>query len=182
MTIGKEKFVLERVVPKERDGEAMPITTFEELYTNYRKKLVHHLFHLVGHLDTAVDLSQEAFLRAHNEKKLWESEDSLPVAWLFRVAGNLAKNHLRDEGRAAKRTPISDKEPISPYEVLVRRQDRAGLLRALEELSPIQRQCLSLRYFSRWSCKEVAKALEIPEGTVVSHIYRARCQLRRLLK
>ena len=168
--------------PQEEREEILPVHCFEELYTNYRKKLVHHLFHLVGHLDTAVDLSQEAFLRAHREKKLWRDEDARPVAWLFRVAGNLARNYLRDQGRAAKRKALLEEEPIDPYEVLVRRQDRAGLLRAMEELSPMERQCLSLRYFSHWSCKEVARALELPEGTVVSHIYRGREKLRRKLK
>ena len=174
--------MVEKVWAKEEREELLPVHSFEELYTNYRKKLVHHLFHLVGHLDTAVELSQEAFLRAHREKKLWEQGDARPVAWLFRVAGNLARNHLRDQCRAAKRKLLLQQEPISPYEVLVRRQDRAGLLKALEELSPMERQCLSLRYFSRWSCKEVAQALELPEGTVVSHIYRGREKLRRKLK
>lgn len=173
---------MERVCPKKEREQETPVHTFDELYANYRKKLVHHLFHLLGHLDTAVDLSQEAFLRAHKEKKLWQEPHSRPVAWLFRVAGNLARNYLRDYGRSQKRMKEEPNQPIDPYEVLLRRQDRAGLLAAMEELKAVERECLSLRYFSGWSCKEVAQMLEIPEGTVLSHIYRGRLALRRKLK
>jgi len=158
------------------------IRDFDELYARHRRTLVGHLFHMVGHLDTAVELSHEAFLRAHDEPRLWADPDAKPVAWLYRVAGNLARNHLRDRARRAAAPPTDEPAaPIDPYEVIARRQDREGLVRAMASLPEAQRQALSLRYFADLSCRDVARALDMPEGTVVSLLYRARAALKRCL-
>ena len=72
---------------------------FEALVQRYQDRLVGILYHLVGNLEEAEDLTQDAFLRVYKSRKGYRPRAKFST-WLFTIANNLALNHLRRKGRS----------------------------------------------------------------------------------
>lgn len=127
-----------------------------------------------GSLAVAEDAVQEALVRAWVKAERGEDIESLP-AWVTTVAMNLSRNALRRvlaERRARERLR-ADASPVAhpyPDEVLDVQRTIAGLPRR-------QREVAVLRYVLELDTREVAGALGIDEGTVKSHLARARTKL-----
>ncbi len=141
---------------------------------------------LTGSLDDADDLVQATVERVLTGGLPVEA----PKAWLVRVCKNLWIDELRkrkirnhdsysEEGEEASR--IAD-NPSNPVETLIegdRRYDAIG--RALEKLTKDHRVILSMIVVEGLSYSQVAEALELPVGTVMSRVARARTSLRKQL-
>lgn len=135
---------------------------------------------LSGSRGEADDLVQDTLARAFDKLHLWRPERDLRV-WLFSVMHNL---HV-DQGRARRSHPevplageaLEAPAPGAPGDVL----ERQRLVRALKWLPGTQRQVLLLVALEQLSYDEVARALGIPVGTVMSRLSRARATLRALL-
>ncbi|MBI5068553.1 MAG: sigma-70 family RNA polymerase sigma factor [Deltaproteobacteria bacterium] len=135
---------------------------------------------LSGGRGEADDLVQDTLARAFDKLHLWRPERDLRV-WLFSVMHNL---HV-DQGRARRarpEVPMGGEALLAPAsggpgDVL----ERQRLIRALEWLPAPQKQVLLLVALEQLSYDEVARALGIPVGTVMSRLSRARATLRALL-
>jgi RNA polymerase sigma factor (sigma-70 family) len=131
----------------------------------------------------APDVTQEAFVKA------WRALDRFrPGApfrpWLLAIVANEARNARRSAGRrAALATRATDgaDTTASTEEVVLTADDRTRLLRALEQLAPIDRDVISCRYLSDLSERETAAVLGCRPGTVKSRLSRALERLRALL-
>jgi RNA polymerase sigma-70 factor, ECF subfamily len=136
---------------------------------------------LVGSTGDADDLVQDTLARAFDRLHLWRPERDMRV-WLFSVMHNL----FVDQGRARRarpEAPLSDEAldaPATPEpgDVLERRR----LSQALERLPAAQRQVVLLVALEQLTYDEVARALGIPVGTVMSRLSRGRATLRALLE
>lgn len=171
--------------------------TIVSLYRAYRDRLLGHAYGITRDFHFACDVVQETFLRASREPRL-AAPDFHVRAWLLRVCGNLALNRLRDEGRRRERDgspglPPDDSgirglsldgvsQPADPAEEVIRRQMGEELLKAMAELPATYRRALMLRYGEGLTCTDIAALLEVPAGTVMSWIHRARQVLRRRLE
>jgi RNA polymerase sigma-70 factor (ECF subfamily) len=134
--------------------------------------------------DVADDVAQEAFVRA------WRSLDRFDLArpfgpWVCRIAANLAVNHVRSprareeglpDGRAE--TPCGDAGPLGR---ILDAEAKRLLDGAVARLSPDQRAVFVLRTVEEMSYEEIAVALGISQGTVMSRLFRARERLARAL-
>lgn len=136
---------------------------------------------LSGSRGEADDLVQDTLARAFDKLHLWRPERDLRV-WLFSVMHNL---HV-DQGRARRARPevplageaLTAQDPgAGPGDVLERRR----LERALAWLPHPQRQVVLLVALEQLTYDEVARALDIPVGTVMSRLSRGRAMLRALL-
>lgn len=132
----------------------------------------------------ADEVAQEAFLRAF--ESLARFDLGRPFGpWVCRIAANLAISHVRSP--AAHEQPLADPapDPVSaaagPLERLLDGEARAVLDRALESLPAEQRAVFALRVFEELSYREIADALGIQMGTVMSRLARARARLREAL-
>ena len=128
----------------------------------------------------ADDLTQEALLKGlHGLDRLHDGERL--EAWLIRILVNLHNDHLRrrrDEVELAEETLVAEEGP----EQTVHRASQVERVRAaIARLSDDQRKVLTLVDISELSYAEVAGALEIPIGTVMSRLCRARSRLKVLL-
>jgi RNA polymerase sigma-70 factor (ECF subfamily) len=135
--------------------------------------------------DVADDVAQEAFLRA------WQALSSFDLArpfgpWVCRIAANLAMNRLRspeareeglDEAHAERKDPAED-----PLARVLEAEASEVLERALVELPAALRAALHLRIVEEMSYKEIAEALGVPIGTVMSRLARAREKLAAALR
>jgi len=135
--------------------------------------------------DTALDITQEAFLRLW---KQWENgEDILnPRAWLLRVARNLAEDFAKSSFRRNGTHPpqlmngVKSHEPL-PLDSLEREETFAQLRGVLEQLPEADREILTLRYALDYNAGDIAELLDINATAVHMRLSRARQRLAERL-
>jgi RNA polymerase sigma-70 factor (ECF subfamily) len=128
--------------------------------------------------DTAVDITQETFLRLW---KQWEQGEVIlnPRAWLLRVARNLAEDHAKSAFRRNGTHPpqtmngVKSHAPL-PLENLEREETFAQLRSVLEQLSEADREILTLRYALDYDTPRIAEVLAINATAVHMRLSRAR--------
>ncbi len=130
--------------------------------------------------DGADDLVQDCLERAVSRRHLWRGGGSLR-SWLFRIMHNLHINRRRSE--ALRRTLPLDGVTESQHAVAAGQSDRVALAEmagAVDALPEDQRRVLLLVVLEGLSYREVAEVLDVPVGTVMSRLSRARERLRLL--
>lgn len=120
---------------------------------------------------SAEDLVQETMLLAWRGFRSFQTGTNAR-AWLFRILFNV----FHGEGRKAVRTP-----DLPPSGVRPMLQEAAEIAEALEALSVKQRTVLLLAVVEGFTCREIAGILDLPIGTVMSRLSRARQELRKSL-
>lgn len=155
----------------------------DALYRTHGARIISTLYLMLKDADIARDLAQETFVRAFTDGALWAGEAPLRP-WLLKVATRLALNHVRERRRARAREERHAAPPGAapdPLEEVLSRQLNQQVARSMQKLPLPYRQALVLRYHDGMSVDEVAAAMDLPAGTVMSHLYRARLVLRREL-
>ena len=133
-----------------------------------------YAYALLRHRADAEDAVQEALLKGYLH--LDDYDPTRPFkGWWFAVLANCCRDLLR---RRRRRSEV----PLGPADAAGPGPDarREELLDALGRLTPLQREVLELRYFGDCSYREIAAALGIPEGTVMSRLHAARQALAAL--
>jgi RNA polymerase sigma-70 factor, ECF subfamily len=166
------------LIEKARGGN---LFAFEEIVKRYERRVYGTALRIVRRHDVADDVTQEAFLRAHQH--LAQFDLSRPFGpWICRIAANLAVNHVRSpESREEGLPETHGEEPsasASPLDGVLEGEARRVLESALETLSPEQRAVFVLRACEELSYKEIADTLQLSLGTVMSRLSRARERLR----
>ncbi|WP_410814364.1 SigE family RNA polymerase sigma factor [Micromonospora sp. 067-2] len=144
---------------------------FDQLYHAHFRSLTAQLAAYCGDLNQAQDLVQEAFCRAFARwAKVARYDD--PVAWVRRVAWNLATSRWR-RLRTAQSYLRRQREEHVPGPG----PDRVALSRALAELPANHRRVVVLHHLADLSITEIAQQEDVPEGTVKSWLHRGRAAL-----
>jgi RNA polymerase sigma-70 factor (ECF subfamily) len=174
------KFSDQALVEEIRAGSSV---AFERLMVRYRRLVFRIAFGFTRSEETAMDLTQETFLRVHARLGEWRGDGEIKY-WISRIASNLAMNQARGERRHPLQ-PLDD-EPAetggAPQEAALHRQEtRHALHRSLSTLHPRQRQAVVLRYFESMSVPEIAAALDCSEGTARNTLFRGLKRLRTVL-
>jgi RNA polymerase sigma-70 factor (ECF subfamily) len=141
---------------------------FAEFYAATFKQLTAQLHAFVGDHAEAQDLVQEAYCRAYARWSSLSSYDD-PVAWVRRVAWNLAVSRWRRARRL-----LSFRRELVPENVDGPDGMHLDLVRALRQLSAEHRQAIILHYLADLSVREIAEFTGAPEGTVKAWLHRAR--------
>src|SRR5258708_3525445 len=174
---------------KVRDGKP---GAFEALVSKYQDRVIGILHHMVGSLEDAEDLAQNAFLRIYNNRKEYMPRAKFST-WLFTIVHNLALNAIRDgKRRPIGVSPDTDSGPMGPRPLeqmasapsgaspsrLLAKTELADLVRAaVQQLSEEQRLAVMLNKFEDMSYKDVADVLGKSEMAVKSLLSRARTAL-----
>jgi RNA polymerase sigma-70 factor (ECF subfamily) len=163
---------------------------FAELVRLYEKKVFALTTRMCKNPDDAAEAAQEAFLAVWQGLPSFRG-DSAFSTWLYRLASNACIDLLRREGRhrdAAGPSFNDDDHPVdipdtaaTPQELSERKALREEIEAGLAALSPEHRQVLILREIHQLAYDEIAKILQLDQGTVKSRINRARKQLRKFL-
>ncbi|MCB9793517.1 MAG: sigma-70 family RNA polymerase sigma factor [Alphaproteobacteria bacterium] len=169
-------------------------TAYRVLVERYQGRIYTMICGMVRDREEARDLTQEAFIKAfHNLSRF--RRDARFYTWLYRIAMNVSIDHIR---KHKKRQTTEFDEQIAtrdadggideahrtigdPGRELARKQLNQRIMDALDTLSPDHKQIILLREIEGFSYKEISDALEVPEGTVMSRLFYARKQLRKLL-
>ena len=156
--------------------------TLERLVDGHYADLFRYAYRLSGSAADAEDLTQEAFCKAQaNLGQLRDPGRAKP--WLFRILRNAYLHRLRTE-RQARCVSLDDVGDVpEPSPEPLPDVDPEQLQLALNELSEVYRTPLILYYFDDFSYREIAEQMELPIGTVMSKLARAKAWLRgRLLQ
>lgn len=160
---------------------------FDELARRYESKLYSMMLRMCGNTDDAFDLTQEIFLRVWKTLGSFRG-DSAFSTWIYRVASNIATDHLRRRKREVSLNYADNEKeldiPDTRYDPVVigeRHELTRDIEAALAMLNLEHRRILTLREINGLSYTEIAEILDIEEGTVKSRIARARLKMREFL-
>jgi RNA polymerase sigma-70 factor (ECF subfamily) len=158
---------------------------FEELVERHQRFAFNVAYRVLGERREAEDITQEAFLRAWRALPGFRGEARF-TTWLYRIVRNLCLNRLpslRRELRTGDNLEqlLVDKG-TSPPASLQAREKLAFLHAQLPSLPRKYRLVLTMRYLEEMSYREIAAQLDLPMGTVKTHIHRARRLLTERLQ
>ena len=165
---------------------------FEELVARHRDKIYARAFSMMRNEDEAIDLSQEAWVKAWQRLGQFQGDSSF-ATWITRIVINLCLDELRKqqrhrtesiEGLDEESGGVERQMPaitINPTERLERGELRQRIDRALGQLSHEHRTVLVLHEFEEMEYKEIAKTMGCSIGTVMSRLFYARRKLAALL-
>lgn len=142
---------------------------FQLLLDGYEKKVFRMAVAILRDRGRAEEVTQDIFLKVWQALPGWDGR-AAPSTWLYTIARNTCLSALRSE--SFRRT-----EPLDELQTARAEPGVAlgiDLRRALACLPEIQRQAIELFYYQERSAAEVAAILDLPEGTVKSHLHRAR--------
>jgi RNA polymerase sigma-70 factor (ECF subfamily) len=166
---------------------------FDLLVLKYQNKIIQLVNRYVRDADEAMDVAQEAFLKAYRAIDRFRG-DSAFYTWIYRIAINTAKNHLVASSR---RPPGGDidaqeaeqydsaaglREYDTPERLLLKDEIQATIAEAIEALPDDLKTAITLRELEGMSYEEIAQTMECPIGTVRSRIFRARDAIDNSLK
>ena len=156
-------------------------TAYEQLVLRYQRLVVSVAYHHGLDLATAEDVAQETFIKAWLALARFKPSGGGLRAWLCRIAINIATDvHRREQPTDELTEEISNGENNPAHQLEANDQIQI-VRRALAQLPPASRAALTLREYEGLSYTEIAEALDIPIGTVMSRLSYARNRLRELL-
>lgn len=159
----------ETLVRAAREGDSAAFTTLVE---RYQQRIGGYLYRLVGDRETAADLTQETFMRAYRALTTARAVDAFR-AWLFRIATNLARDHLRRQQRIRWLPFERDRTEfaIHPFSSV---EEAEVVRQVLARLSPDDRSVVLLCGLEEWSYREAGVALGVTANTVRMRYARAK--------
>lgn len=179
------------LVARAREGDA---AAFEEIYRRYDRRIYNTVLQIVRNDDDAADITQESFVRAYRSLKNLRSDEAF-TSWLFRIAINLSRNHLRsrphfrmesldeyatsEDGDHELQIPDSTHDPARAVES---GEMQATVRRAVAQLSAAHREVITLHHLEGMRVDDIARILNCSVGTVKSRLSRARDELKRKLR
>jgi RNA polymerase sigma-70 factor (ECF subfamily) len=164
---------------------------FDQLVERYHRQIANFVFRMVGNYETALDLTQEVFIKVYSSLGRYNPEFKFST-WIYKIASNTAIDYLRKQSVAVSplymvsgddeefELPIPAKGP-SPERALERTERSAQIEEAISKLPHRYRELIVLRHVSELSYDEIAEVTALPLGTVKNRIFRAREAMRKHL-
>lgn len=167
---------------------------FRSLFERYHRRAYALALGVLRHPDDALDVVQDAFVKAHKYLDKFEGNSSF-YTWLYRIVMNLAIDHLRKHRRVkpveldeAKLEDAHVEESLlprilggNPGRALLDKEIRRRLDAALDELSDNHRAVLVMRELEGLSYEEMAQAMGCSKGTIMSRLFHARRNMQKRL-
>ncbi len=171
---------------------------WQEIVQQYHRRIYNICYRFSGSADDASDLTQEVFIKMYRTLSTFDTTRASFMTWVTTVTRNLLVDHFR-KGKYDRVTDSLDatsgnqedgltiaeqlEDRAASPEARVRSQETQKLVHeALRRLSPELREAVILRDLQDLDYKDIAKVLNVPEGTVKSRINRGRTELARLLQ
>ena len=176
LTIRSERDLVAKAAAGSREA-------FDSLVDLHYQAVYAHAYRILRNSDDASDATQTAFVKAL--RSIAEFDVERPMRpWLYRICGNVCI----DLARARHRT----NESIDKHAYMLESQDdlegsaeqndlREKILKAIMNLPEKYRRILILRHYEQMAVEEIAEALDAPEGTIKSWLFRARAMLKKEL-
>jgi RNA polymerase sigma-70 factor (ECF subfamily) len=164
--------------------------SFEELVSRYQRPIAAYVYRMVGDYDSALDLTQEVFIKVYNSLSRYRSEFKFST-WIYKIAHNAAIDHLRRHAvreHALTGSVDGDRAEVAiesrrltPEQESERRERCSEIESVVQLLQPSYRELIVLRHSHDLSYDEIAEVTGLPLGTVKNRLFRAREAMRDLL-
>ena len=167
------------LVRRAREGEAM---AFGLLVRRYQRAAYAVALSVTGRHEDAEDAAQESFLVALERLDECRSPDRF-AGWLMTIVRNRSRNLIRRESlRGTEQVPATARSGSALPDVVTETAElREALQVALSAIPEVHRQIVLLHDLEGWKHREIAERLDLPSGTVRSHLHFARKALREAL-
>ena len=159
----------------------------EALIRAHQDSLYAFILRMSGRPELAEDIVQEAFVRVLANLSRFDDRFRFST-WLFTIAKRLYMNAIQklspsyDSSVVASRAAVGDGPGRQSAERETMHNVRRLLGAALADLAPLQREIMLLFHQQAWAIAEIASHLDLPEGTVKSHLHRGRRRMRRFIE
>jgi len=157
---------------------------FSIIYKRHFDDLGRYLFWLTGNSELAKDITQDIFFKVYDSPELFDPSKSFKV-WLFSIAKNRWKNHLRQSSnqlKLLKKIADSHVSSVLINDTAVNDKKIKKIRNAMNQLSEQHRDVVTLKYSNNLSINEISEILNCSEGTVKSRLYYALKNLQKLVK
>lgn len=174
-----------------KDGDDLALN---EIMSRWQQRLANYLFRMLGNETDAIDLAQETFVRIY-ETRLRYVPSAAFSTWLFHIATNLARDHLRwrtrhptvplepanaeDDSNGEETLPS---DVAMPSEQLMQKEQALQVQQAIRSLHPDFQTVLLLFEYEDLSYQEIGAILKCSPKAVESRLYRARQSLKDALQ
>lgn len=157
---------------------------YTSLLNGHRRAVYNLMRRMVGDEEEALDLSQQAFIKAFRSLASFDPSFSFR-SWIMSIASRTAIDFLRKrrlETVSLDEIGETRSKGTTPEAELARKETRQSIDRAVDSLPPEYRIAILLRHMEGLSYEEMARVLDLPMGTVKSRVYRGREILRKTLE
>lgn len=177
MTLDEDQVLIKRALRGDRRA-------FEELMRKYEKKMYSFVVRMVRNEDTAVDLTQDFFIKIFTVLEKYNFEYKFST-WAYRICYNLVIDHIRknqaqvdslDDETVSTRDML-DSENVSRedgFRALAREETRDYVWRVVDQIPLKFRELILLRYIQDLKYEEIAEITSLPVGTVKNRIFKAK--------
>lgn len=172
--------------PPDPRGDTGRRAEFEALHRQHSREVWALAYGRWTDADSAMDITQEAFLRLWKQWKAGGEAIENPRAWLMRVARNLAEDYAKSAFRRNGTQPselldgVRSTQPL-PADEMERQEQFAQIRAVLDELAPADREILTLRYAFDYDANAIAEKLNVAVTAVHMRLSRARQRLAERL-
>lgn len=166
---------------KRGDGRAM-----EEIIRHHQASLYAFMLRMTGRPDVAEDVVQEAFVRVLKNLDRFDSRFRFST-WVFTIAKRLYMNQLQKHAPAFESDVVDawQGKGSAPERNLMEAETRDNARQAIEHamgsLNEQQREIVILFHRQNWPISSIAEHLDMPEGTIKSHLHRARKRMKQVM-
>jgi RNA polymerase sigma-70 factor (ECF subfamily) len=179
-----------------RRAQAGEQGAFRELFERHHKRAFAVAYGVLKNKQDALDVVQESFVKVHRHLPSFQGTSSF-YTWLYRIVMNLAIDQLRRrktsrpveyDDAALREADMADDTILprmldsNPRKTVIRRELMARVEAALATLPEYHRQVIILREIEGLSYEEMAEALEVPKGTIMSRLFHARRKMQVALQ
>jgi len=168
-------------------SEKLTESDFLKIYEKYKDRIYNQAYRILGNKEDAEEATQDIFLRIYKFYEGFRGEAKFS-SWIYRISVNVcisrAMSKRKDidyleENEKIIHKNISEKTK-NPEELFQSKEFRNKILNLISKLQPKYGSILTLYYFEEMSYREISGILKIPEGTIATHIFRAKTLLKDL--
>jgi len=160
---------------------------FEELVRRYQRPIAAYVYRMVGDYDSALDLTQEVFIKVYNSLARYRSEYKFST-WIYKIAHNAAIDFIRRHAVREQALTIGvdgdqremaiESRRLTPEQESEREELRSEIESVVRLLPSAYRELIVLRHSHDLSYDEIAEVTGLPLGTVKNRLFRAREAMR----
>lgn len=162
--------------------------SFEELVRRYQRPISAYVYRMVGNYESALDLTQEIFIKVYNSLSRYRSEFKFST-WIYKIAHNAAVDHLRRTATREQSLVVGaegeqfdlpiESGRLSPEQESEQRERRVEIETVVRALPANYRELIILRHSQDLSYEEIVDVTGLPLGTVKNRLFRAREMMRQ---
>ena len=158
---------------------------FDELYHKYKNTAIHTAYLITGNLADSEDVVQETFVKVWLHARELRNDSGIKP-WMMQILVRTAYRMTKKNRREIPDENVADKMPISEeassLDRVIQAEEAERIMTAVRALPVKLRTVVALYYYDSFSVKEIAKLLQIMEGTVKSRLHTARRQIKAALQ